>query len=456
VTDLAVRAAHLAKRYRIGAQQAAGAGSFPTLRDSIGQALRAPLRLMPLHPGGRRPEAVSAATELWALRDVSFDVQHGQVLGIIGRNGAGKSTLLKILSRITEPTSGQAELAGRVGSLLEVGTGFHPELTGRENIYLSGAILGMPRADIRQRFDEIVAFAEVKRFLDTPVKRYSSGMYTRLAFSVAAHLDPDILVVDEVLAVGDAAFQRKCLGKMGDAAREGRTILFVSHNMAAVQSLCDRALWLRDGRVVEQGAADVVVSRYLRSESTSATQRVWPDLQTAPGNEHVRLHLASARPADTASTPTPTPTPTPTITMQTPIVLQFAFWNLRPQAVLNLSLHVFNEHGIMAFNTTSLRETSWDGRPFPDGLFESSCVVPSGLLNSGVYRVDLLIVRDRATILYSHSDALVFEVEDSAEERDGWYGKWPGVVHPTLQWSTQLVQRAHRAYPATGYVQAVR
>ena len=231
--NLAVQAQGLGKRYRLGQTKGMGAG--------------------------RR----AASDEFWALKDVSFDIEHGEVVGIIGGNGAGKSTLLKILSRITEPTAGYAEIHGRVGSLLEVGTGFHPDLTGRENIYLNGAILGMKRTDIRRTFDEIVAFAEIEKFIDTPVKRYSSGMYVRLAFAVAAHLQPEILVVDEVLAVGDAAFQKKCLGKMGEAAGNGRTVLFVSHNMAAIKSLCNRAILFEQGRIQQQGTTAQVTDAYL-------------------------------------------------------------------------------------------------------------------------------------------------------------------------------------------------
>lgn len=244
---------HISKSYRLGTRQ-----NYATLRDDIVKALKAPLAAL---RGQRRPKAET----LWALEDISFDVGPGQVLGIIGRNGAGKSTLLKILSSITEPTSGTARLYGRIGSLLEVGTGFHGELTGRENIYLNGTILGMKRREIESRFDEIVAFSEVERFLDTPVKHYSSGMYTRLAFSVAAHLDPEILVVDEVLAVGDAAFQRKCLGKMGDVARQGRTILFVSHNMAAIQQLTHSCVVLEGGRLIYHGPTETAIGKYLCS-----------------------------------------------------------------------------------------------------------------------------------------------------------------------------------------------
>jgi lipopolysaccharide transport system ATP-binding protein len=250
-----IRVENLGKQYRLGARRAAQA----TLREALTGAVRAPFKFF------GRGVVASRDETLWALRDVSFEVRPGETVGVIGRNGAGKSTLLKILSRITEPTRGRAELYGRASSLLEVGTGFHPELTGRENVFLNGAILGMSRVDIRLRFDRIVAFAEVERFLDTPVKHYSSGMHMRLAFAVAAHLEPEILIVDEVLAVGDAQFQKKCLGKMGSVAREGRTVLFVSHNMAAVSHLCRRGLVLEQGRVVYAGTQDEAVARYLAS-----------------------------------------------------------------------------------------------------------------------------------------------------------------------------------------------
>ena len=254
----AIRAQHVGKCYRIGGQQAA----YKTLRDSIAATISAPLRWI----GGERRRIDNI---IWALDDISFDIKHGEAVGIIGRNGSGKSTLLKILSRITKPTRGRVELYGRVGSLLEVGTGFHPELTGRENIYLNGAILGMGRNEIVRKFDEIVAFSEIDKFLDTPVKFYSSGMYVRLAFAVAAHLEPEILVVDEVLAVGDAEFQKKCLGKMGDVARAGRTVLFVSHNLQAVRQLCERAIYLASGKIVINTDAASAVDAYLQSIPTA-------------------------------------------------------------------------------------------------------------------------------------------------------------------------------------------
>ena len=256
MSDVVIRVEDLSKQYRIGGPQA----RYKTIRESLTEAVQAPFRRLSSVVRGQS-SAVSNET-IWALKDVSFQVQRGEVVGIIGRNGAGKTTLLKILSRITKPTEGWADIHGRVGSLLEVGTGFHPELTGRENLYLNGAILGMRRAEIERKFDEIVAFAEIEKFMDTPVKHYSSGMYVRLAFAVAAHLEPEILLVDEVLAVGDAAFQKKCLGKMGEVAREGRTVLFVSHNMAAIQQLCTRGVLLEFGRLTYIGPARETVAKY--------------------------------------------------------------------------------------------------------------------------------------------------------------------------------------------------
>jgi lipopolysaccharide transport system ATP-binding protein len=262
MSDVAVRVEDLGKRYRIGESRAA----YRTIREAITGLAMAPGRR--LRSMARGQSGWREAETMWALRGVNFEIRRGEVVGIIGRNGAGKSTLLKILSRITEPSTGHGEIHGRVGSLLEVGTGFHPELTGRDNIFLNGAILGMPRADIKRRFDDIVAFAEVERFIDTPVKHYSSGMYLRLAFAVAAHLEPEILLVDEVLAVGDAEFQRKCLGKMEGVAKEGRTVLFVSHQMNAVQTLCPKTLWLQQGQVEAFGETRDIIGRYLRVEVT--------------------------------------------------------------------------------------------------------------------------------------------------------------------------------------------
>jgi lipopolysaccharide transport system ATP-binding protein len=421
VSAAAVTVEDIAKRYRIGAQREA----YGTLRDAIASsARRGYARLL-----GRADAA--APPEIWALRQVSVEVAQGQVLGIIGPNGGGKTTLLKILSRVTRPTAGRAWVHGRVGSLLEVGTGFHPELTGRENIYLNGAILGMNRSEIKRKFDEIVAFAEVEQFLDTPVKRYSSGMYMRLAFAVAAHLEPDILIVDEVLAVGDAAFQRKSLGQMENVARAGRTVLFVSHNLVAVQALCDKVIWLHKGEVLLEGAPGEVVGRYLQSSTSSATEQTWPDPAGAPGNEHIRIHRVSVRPTDgTASDP---------ITMRTPVVIEFSFWNMAEGAYLDPYVQLITEQGVVAFESSPGPGSGWYGRAYPVGLFQNECRIPGDLLIAGHYRVMVSVVRDDHHALFELHDAAVIDVQDVAELRDSWYGEMVGVVRPHLTWSTELV-----------------
>ena len=293
-----IKVEHLGKRYRIGARE-----PYQTIRDSIMRTAAAPWRGLRSRFAGTRPSANTS--DMWALNDVSFEVTPGEVLGVIGRNGAGKSTLLKVLSRITEPTAGRVELYGRVGSLLEVGTGFHPELTGRENIFLSGAIMGMRRVEIARKFDQIVAFAEIEQFVDTPVKRYSSGMYVRLAFAVAAHLDPEILLVDEVLAVGDVAFQKKCLGKMGEVAREGRTVLFVSHNTAAIEALCSACILFARGRLAGRGTPLDVLSQYVAAGADLGSgEQSLVEHSGRPGHLHPtmkRVELRSVGPAPTGA-----------------------------------------------------------------------------------------------------------------------------------------------------------
>ncbi len=311
-SDTVITVKNLSKRYVIGNQRSRNDG----LRHAIEDAVRAPLNWLRGRPEQKKQER----EEFWALNDISFEVKRGEILGIIGRNGAGKSTLLKILSRITEPTSGCISIDGRVASLLEVGTGFHPELTGRENIFLNGAILGMTKVEIKRKFDEIVAFSEIEKFLDTPVKRYSSGMYVRLAFAVAAHLEPEILIVDEVLAVGDAEFQKKCLGKMRDAAGHQKTILFVSHNIVAVQSLCSRAMLLREGKLVADDAVGPVVSSYLNFVCGREHITQWKDPGTAPGNEMLRVKSLQVVAESSTNNDF--------ISMQTPFRIETEYWAL--------------------------------------------------------------------------------------------------------------------------------
>jgi lipopolysaccharide transport system ATP-binding protein len=427
VSDTVIHTEGLGKRYRIGAAQARPR----SFREAIVRTAAAPFRNLARLRQADGPAAGSQTELVWALRDLSIQVRHGEVLGVVGRNGSGKSTLLKLLSRITNPTTGYAEIRGRVGSLLEVGTGFHPELTGRDNVYLNGSILGLDRASITRRFDEIVAFAEVERFIDTPVKRYSSGMYLRLAFAVAAHLEPEILLVDEVLAVGDAAFQRKCLGRMGRAAEEGRTVLFVSHNMTAVQGLCSRAIWLAEGELRDEGAPGAVVSRYLQDAAATLTQQLWPDPQTAPGNDRVRLRAARAEPAGVERTEP--------ITTRTPILLEFEYWNLREGAQLSLTLHLANEDAVPILSAGPVGGQQWAGRPLPRGLFRDTCLIPGDLLNDGLHRVELLVVDRDTELVHRERDVLVFEVRDSPDLRGGWFGKWKGAVRPLLGWTTERV-----------------
>jgi lipopolysaccharide transport system ATP-binding protein len=425
VSDQAILAESLSKRYRIG-RRVDPARS----RTDVARMLLSPFAY--LASTLRDP---SEDETFWALREVSFAVKSGEALGVIGPNGAGKSTLLKILARITEPTSGRAILNGRVGSLLEVGTGFHPELTGRENIYLSGAILGMKRAEIERKFDEIVAFAETERFLDTPVKRYSSGMYVRLAFAVAAHLEPEILLVDEVLAVGDAAFQKKCLGKMGDVTTQGRTVLFVSHNMVAIQSLCSRAIWLDHGGIVRQGEANQVVTQYLASGNQAVSEQVWPEMTSAPGNDKVRLRRVCVYPENGS--------PNDPITMETAVVIEVEYWNLVPDQAISTTLHFYSEQMVVAFTSSPIdAELDEAIRPKPTGLFREVCTIPGNLLNSGQYRIWLLMVVDAARAVFRLEDCAGFEVLDLSARGGAWYGREPGFVRPILEWKTELLDRS--------------
>lgn len=416
----------LGKQYRLSKRRA----GYDTLREALVGYAGAPLRWL------KGQATTTQSDTFWALRGINLDVYPGERLGIIGCNGAGKSTLLKILSRITEPTEGRARLYGRVGSLLEVGTGFHGELTGRENIYLNGAILGMKHAEIERNFDEIVAFSEVGKFLNVPVKRYSSGMYMRLAFAVAAHLQPEILIVDEVLAVGDAAFQRKCLGKMSEVSRNGRTIIFVSHNMGAVQNLCSRVIWLAGGQTVEEGEPARVITNYLRTTLTTMSQQTWNNPATAPGNDRVRMHRASVLPAGGAMQDH--------VTVRTPLRMEFEYWNLVPDAQLSLNVVVRTEEGYPIFSTSSSQAPGWRGRPFPAGLFRSSFDIPADLLNDGVHRVQLHIRKNEKELVYHLDDILVFDVLDAVDERTVWFGKWVGAVRPPLEWQTGIVEEQNR------------
>lgn len=423
MNEFSIRVENLSKKYRIGK-------SINQKNDKNSRLgfLKAPFRY--LLDSLREP---SADEIIWALRDISFEVERGEVIGIVGRNGAGKSTLLKVLSRITEPTEGKVLLNGRVGSLLEVGTGFHPELTGRENIYLSGAVLGMRREEINRKFNEIVHFAEVEKFLDTPVKRYSSGMYVRLAFSVAAHLEPEILLVDEVLAVGDASFQKKCLGKMGDVANQGRTVLFVSHNMIAVQNLCQRVLWINEGRLQQDGRTNEVISNYFSLSYNANIQKEWTTIESAPGNDFIRIARMQVQPSNRLDNQI--------ISMDMPLEVEIDYWNLQQDANIHVCLHVYNDQQIVAFSTTSIdEERSAIDRKLPKGLYRSVCHIPANFLNEGYYRIALLVLRNTSKIIYKDENALSFEVLDLGSRPGTWYGKEPGVIRPLLHWDTLMVE----------------
>jgi len=416
-----VRVDKVSKRYRLGAREAA----YETLRETITFAVRAPLRRIQ----GRTPRRT--ADTIWALKDVSFEITSGEVVGIIGRNGAGKSTLLKVLSRITEPTSGRVELYGRVASLLEVGTGFHPELTGRENIYLNGAILGMHKVEIKRKFDEIVAFSEVEQFIDTPVKHYSSGMYVRLAFAVAAHLEPEILIVDEVLSVGDAQFQKKCLGKMGAIAKQGRTVLFVSHNMSAVTRLCERAILLSDGEIQHQGAVNDVVGNYLSSAFSSAATREWTNNANAPGDEIVRLRRLRVCDKRGATCDT--------LDIRKPVGVEMEYEVLTPGQVLIPNFHFYNEDGTCVFILHDF-ESGWRHRPREAGLYRSTAWIPGNLLAEGTFLVGGAVTTYLPMRVHFYErDAVAFQIVDSLEgdsARGDFVGHLPGVVRPVVEWTT--------------------
>jgi lipopolysaccharide transport system ATP-binding protein len=412
---------NLSKQYRIGTRL-----PYKSLRETIMNAITSPAKLF-------KKDGCDSNNTIWALKDVSFEVQQGEVLGIIGRNGAGKTTLLKILSRVTEPTDGEVRIRGRIGSLLEVGTGFHPELTGRENIFLNGAILGMSKVEIKKKFDEIVAFAEVEKFLDTPMKRYSSGMYVRLAFAVAAHLEPEILMVDEVLAVGDAAFQKKCLGKMGDVAKEGRTVLFVSHNMSSITRLCQRTILLDEGNILCDGPSHQVVSVYLQSGVGTTAVREWPDLSKAPGNDIVRLHAVRVRTKDGEITDA--------VDIRHPIGIEMEFEVLKPGHVLLPNYHFFNEEGICAFIAGD-HDPVWRRQPRPVGRYISTAWIPGNFLSEGSLIVGAAISTPNPVIVHFYErDAVAFQVIDSLDgdsARGDYAGPIPGVVRPLLQWITQF------------------
>jgi lipopolysaccharide transport system ATP-binding protein len=450
-SDKAIVVENLSKIYRLGVEKQ----SDDNLATAMASFFRNPLanyrryrslynfKDIDLHTS----EGVAASADrediLWALQDISFEVPKGQILGIVGRNGAGKSTLLKILSRITAPTGGIAKIYGRVGSLLEVGTGFHQELTGRENIYLNGTILGLRKREVDRIFDEIVDFAGVERFLDTPVKRYSSGMKVRLGFAVAAHLEPEVLIVDEVLAVGDAEFKRKCLGKMESIGEDGRTILFVSHNMPQVTRLCNRVIMLEDGRISRDGGPHEVVEAYLSAGKHRVAHREWPDLEEAPGGNIARLRSVSIRnEADEIAD---------TLDIRRPITVQIEFDCLKSGHVLMPAFSICNEEAQIIFCSNDL-EPRWVGQERQPGRYVARVEIPGNLLTEGTMIVNTAIWEWEPTrrLEYHMPDAVAFQVVDTLEgdsARGHFQGDIAGVVRPKLDWQTERVGAADPKKP---------
>lgn len=416
MSDWAIRVEKIGKQYRIGTLNSQ---RYQTLRDAITGLFDRSAR-----------NAVSG--RIWALKDVSFEVRQGQVLGIIGRNGAGKSTLLKILSRVTQPTEGFGEIRGRVGSLLEVGTGFHPELTGRENIYLNGAILGMKRREIERKFDEIVEFAEVGAFIDTPVKRYSSGMYLRLAFAVAAHLEPEILVVDEVLAVGDAEFQRKCLGKMSDVAQEGRTVLFVSHNMSAILRLTQETLVIEKGRLKMRAPTPEAVDYYLSQGYSQEGQRTWDADEIPPEAAPFRPRAVRIVNAEGKVTET--------VRSTDPFHIEVEYALDAPITGLRVGVYLMSMRGEYIFTSFDTDDPQRFER-YPvrqPGVYVSRCTVPADLLNEGRYAVGINASSFRVRRYFQDDQALSFTVDATGAPGTHWTEARLGPLRPRLDWKIEV------------------
>jgi lipopolysaccharide transport system ATP-binding protein len=421
--DSVIRVWDLWKRYLLGTAPVGAQTLYELLATQLAARGKA----------GNRPRP--RRQEIWALQSVELEVPRGEVLAIVGKNGSGKSTLLKVLARITPPTRGRVEFRGRVASLLEVGTGFHPELTGRENIYLNGAILGMKRSEIARRFDAIVAFAGVERFLDTPVKRYSSGMYVRLAFAVAAHLEADILLIDEVLAVGDAEFQQRCLAKMEEVRKQDRTVLFVSHQLSAVRRLCSAALLLDSGRVVARGSVQEVLERYLGGERHPA-QQSWSDPATAPGSERVKLASVAVRAPGQAGAEVPS---------DVSIRIEVEFWILQgPLRELCIDLQIKDLFGTIVFETAntraaSLNRSTWFLEDHEPGRYRATCEIPANFLNDLTYRVSVFaVILSPFSVEAAVEDAVEFHVRDTGFLREpGRGGTWNGLVRVPFFWETE-------------------
>ena len=432
--NTAVKVHELNKCFRIGLKEQV----YENLGSTILEFLKKPLKNYRKYRSLYDFRDVISGSEdnlsediIWAVKNLSFEVKQGEVLGIIGKNGAGKSTLLKILSRITPPTTGKVELRGRVSSLLEVGTGFHQELTGRENVYLNGTVLGMRKKEVDQKFDEIVAFSGVEKFLDTPVKRYSSGMRVRLAFAVAAHLEPEILIIDEVLAVGDAQFQKKCLNKMQDVGQEGRTVLFVSHNMPAITRMCERAILLHNGQLIRDGIAVDVVSEYLNMGLGLSSVQEWPELNKAPGDDVSRLRAVRVKDENGQITQN--------VDIRNPIGLEMEYDVLEGGHVLMPYYDVVNEENVKVFSAVDL-DSAWRNQPRPAGRYRSTAWIPGNLLSEGTLYISALMrTQVGKKPRFKVRDAIAFHVIDSTEgnsARGDLAGSMRGAVRPMLKWET--------------------
>lgn len=424
--DTVIAVERLGKKYTIGHQS--NASGYSTFRDAIAGSMKSIARSTKEMLRGQALVPGDTHEEFWALRDVNFEVKRGEVVGIIGRNGAGKSTLLKILSRITEPSVGLIKIKGRVASLLEVGTGFHPELTGRENVFLNGAILGMTRVEIKRKFDEIVSFAEVEKFLDTPVKRYSSGMYVRLAFAVAAHLEPEILIVDEVLAVGDVEFQRKCLGKMEEVSNHGRTVLFVSHNMGTITKLCERTFWFDIGSLLMEGPSKYVVSQYQSRSLDVSAEWKHADGGTSREQEFIFQRAAAVGQAGV---------PKAFFDGHEAISIEINYEVRRRLSGCQIGTRVYNSNGVVVFHTSDADESGASALPKEVGQFCTSFVIPEGFLAPGIYYLFLAAHLPFRNVYDVVERAVVFEVSQvgSLTSLDGRLG----LVTPLLHWRTSSV-----------------
>jgi lipopolysaccharide transport system ATP-binding protein len=431
--DIVIKARNIGKCYRIGIKENINDSLGTTIVHFIKSPFKNYRKFRSLYKFDVKDNlSAESADIVWALRDVSFDIPRGQVVGIIGKNAAGKSTLLKILSRITCPATGYCEISGKVSSLLEVGTGFHPELTGRENVYLNSTILGMRKKEVDRKFDEIVDFSGIEKYIDTPVKRYSSGMKVRLAFSVAAHLEPEILIIDEVLAVGDAAFQKKCLNKMQDVGKQGRTVLFVSHNMSAVTRLCERVILLEAGSIIEDGLSIDVVGSYLNAQSGSTAVREWHNPAEAPGGNVARLHAVRIRTKDGQVSQA--------LDICEPIALEMEYDVLMSGYVLMPHFHLHNAEGVHVFVAID-QDPTWRGRPRDTGRYISTAWIPGNFLSEGSLYVSPALGTVAPRIFQFHErDAVTFYVVDNSDgdgARGDWGSRLGGVVRPLLRWSTQ-------------------